>query len=67
MTNKMIYMANIESIFHELAEMHLTKSNRSKIAKLLELAVVSGCEAAGNGDKDQALDKASHLTRECSK
>jgi len=60
-------LESIERVFFAVADMKLTKKQRSQIAQLIMTAMIAATQAAENNDSSEALNKASFMAMECSK
>jgi len=66
MTENINYMANMQTVFHQLADMNLTKKQREKIAVMIGATMVNGYAAGQAGDAE-AKDTILWLSREAQK
>jgi len=66
MADNIRYMENIQDIFHQLADMKLTKAQRQKVAAMVGAAVVNGYAAGQAGDYE-AVETALWLRNETQK
>jgi len=56
MENTINYRTNMQDIFHQLADMKLTKKDRKAIAEFIRAAYINGTAANEAGDADHRED-----------